>query len=84
MNTLSFFLILRYVLSLFFGLPIIVKVGAPIMLGYWFFLQLISGATSLSDSASGGVAFWAHVGGFIAGLIIAKFLRVERVVEGEA
>ena len=68
----------------FFGLPIIVKVGAPIMLGYWFFLQLISGATSLSDSASGGVAFWAHVGGFIAGLIIAKFLRVERVVEGEA
>ena len=54
------------------------------MLGYWFFLQLISGATSLSDSASGGVAFWAHVGGFIAGLIIAKFLRVERVVEGEA
>ena len=67
----------------FFGLPIIIKIGAPIMLGYWFFLQIISGATSLNMSNVGGVAFWAHVGGFITGLIIAKFLRVEHVVEGE-
>jgi len=67
----------------FFGLPMIIRVGAPIMLGYWFFLQLISGATSLQDTGVGGVAFWAHVGGFIAGLVIAKFLKAEHVVEGE-
>lgn len=67
----------------FFGLPIIVSVGAPIMLGYWFFLQLISGATSINTSNLGGVAFWAHVGGFIAGLLLAKLMRTEHVVEGE-
>lgn len=73
----------------FFGLPLIIKVGAPIMLGYWFFLQIISGATSLNMSEAGGVAFWAHVGGFVTGLVIAKLVGgakrvvVERSLEGK-
>lgn len=66
----------------FFGIPLIVKIGAPIMLGYWFFLQLISGATAINLS-TGGVAFWAHVGGFLAGVVIAKFLPAETAIEGE-
>ncbi len=48
---------------------------AWIVLGYWFLLQFLSGtATSIaySSRSSGGVAFWAHVGGFAAGLILIK------------
>lgn len=41
------------------------------MLGYWFFIQLVSGL--VSNSEMGGVAFWAHIGGFVAGLVLIKF-----------
>ena len=46
-----------------------VTVPAWFMLGYWFAVQLLSGI--VTDSA-GGVAFWAHVGGFVAGVIFIK------------
>jgi len=52
-----------------------IYVPAWIMLGYWFALQFLSGAaTSLvyEGRSVGGVAFWAHVGGFIAGAIMIK------------
>jgi membrane associated rhomboid family serine protease len=44
-------------------------VPAYAMLGYWFLLQLLGGIPALSG-AGGGVAFWAHIGGFLAGLIL--------------
>ncbi len=50
---------------------------AWVMLGYWFLMQFVSGAaTSLAaySDARGGVAFWAHVGGFIAGIVLIKLL----------
>ena len=50
---------------------------AWIVLGYWFLLQFLSGtATSIaySSPSGGGVAFWAHVGGFVAGLILIKIM----------
>ena len=53
----------------------VIYVPAWIMLGYWFALQFLSGAaTSLvyEGRSVGGVAFWAHVGGFIAGVIMIK------------
>jgi membrane associated rhomboid family serine protease len=46
-----------------------VVVPAFFMLGYWFVLQLISGA--FTSSVGGGVAFWAHVGGFAAGFLFS-------------
>ena len=46
-------------------------VPAFAMLGYWFFLQLASGIPALQD-AGGGVAFWAHAGGFIAGVLLVR------------
>lgn len=51
-------------------------VPAWITLGVWFGLQLFSGATTPTDG--GGVAYWAHVGGFVAGLMLAlpMFLRL--------
>jgi len=50
---------------------------AWIFLGYWFLLQFLSGtATSIAvtSSGSGGIAFWAHVGGFVAGIMLIKVL----------
>ncbi len=50
---------------------------AWVMLGYWFLMQFVSGAaTSMAaySDARGGVAFWAHVGGFIAGIVLIKLV----------
>ena len=41
----------------------------------WFLLQLLQGLLSVGLHAVGGVAWWAHIGGFVAGLAIAAFLR---------
>ena len=54
-------------IPLFFFLRI-VAIPAVFLLGFWFILQVISGAQSLESS--GGVAFFAHIGGFLAGLIL--------------
>jgi len=48
---------------------------AWIVLGYWFIVQFFSGAaTSIAytNQSTGGVAFWAHVGGFVAGILLIK------------
>ena len=49
-------------------------VPAALMLGYWFFIQLIAGTTSLGGEG-GGVAFWAHAGGFLAGMVLCFLFR---------
>ncbi len=51
----------------------LVAVPAVLVLGFWFVLQLIDGFASLglTTEASGGTAFWAHIGGFLAGLAMA-------------
>jgi len=61
----------------FFGFASVVEISAPFMLGYWFLLQVLSGAVSLSyiSDAAGGVAFFAHIGGFVAGLLITIILK---------
>ena len=51
----------------------LVTVPAVILLGLWFLLQLVS-ATSAAPGEP-GVAFWAHVGGFIAGMVLVLVLR---------
>jgi membrane associated rhomboid family serine protease len=50
----------------------VIEVPAIIILGLWFLLQFLSGASSIttSQAASGGVAWWAHIGGFIAGILL--------------
>ncbi|KKR30609.1 hypothetical protein A2715_00285 [Candidatus Woesebacteria bacterium RIFCSPHIGHO2_01_FULL_39_32] len=52
-----------------------VNIPASIMLLYWFITQLFSGVGSIAIAQTGGVAFWAHVGGFASGWIIAKLYR---------
>ena len=59
-------------------------VPAFLMLGYWFLIQVLAGIPSLASEA-GGVAFWAHVGGFLAGvLLIPVFSKPARVAAHRA
>jgi len=53
----------------------ILLVPAWVMIGLWFLLQLVSGFSTLGGEDMGGVAFWAHVGGFIAGAILVFLFR---------
>jgi membrane associated rhomboid family serine protease len=55
----------------------IVTVPAWILLGFWFGMQLFSGLTTGAESP--GVAFWAHVGGFVAGIVLFLLIRTRRV-----
>jgi membrane associated rhomboid family serine protease len=53
---------------------------AWVMLIYWMFLQVLGGVTSIG-AKGGGVAFWAHLGGFLAGVVLVKvFERRDRVM----
>jgi membrane associated rhomboid family serine protease len=55
-------------------IPLFLPIPAIIFIGLWFLGQLLSGTTSLmlSNSAT-GIAFWAHIGGFIGGLLLYRF-----------
>lgn len=55
-----------------------VELPAFLFLGFWFFIQFMQGSISLvvvDGKAAGGVAWWAHIGGFAAGVILIRFFR---------
>jgi rhomboid family protein len=54
-----------------------VEIPALFLLGYWFLIQFVTGFQMLAieTATAGGVAWWAHVGGFIAGIFLAIILR---------
>jgi membrane associated rhomboid family serine protease len=56
-----------------------IAVPAFLMLGYWFLLQLLGGVPALG-SEEGGVAFWAHAGGFIAGAALILLFKDDELV----
>jgi membrane associated rhomboid family serine protease len=47
-----------------------------LLLGYWFLIQFVAGFAMLSiqTATAGGVAWWAHIGGFVCGLLLALVL----------
>ena len=53
----------------------LIPVPAYLILGYWFVLQFLEGVGQLGTAARGGVAFWAHIGGFLIGLGITAMVR---------
>jgi membrane associated rhomboid family serine protease len=54
----------------------LLRVPAVIVLGFWFLLQLVDGLASLGTTATnGGVAVFAHIGGFVLGLVVGVGLR---------
>lgn len=68
-----------HVRTLVFLGPIILlpRIPAMFLIGFWFVTQLISGLGALTERTqqTGGVAFWAHIGGFVAGLVLALLFR---------
>ena len=57
-----------------------IALPAWVMLIYWAFLQFVGGLSSVVAEEGGGVAFWAHLGGFVAGVVLVKlFERRDRV-----
>lgn len=53
----------------------IARLPAVLVLGMWFVLQLFQGTLSLGMAQLGGVAFWAHIGGFVFGMLAGPLLR---------
>jgi membrane associated rhomboid family serine protease len=64
-------------LILVFILPWFIEIPAVVWIGGWIAIQLLNGLLSISSAveALGGVAYWAHLGGFLAGLILVWPLR---------
>jgi membrane associated rhomboid family serine protease len=54
------------------------RIPALIILGYWFVIQFLSGVSTLGDINQGGVAWWAHIGGFILGMFLVWGMRQQR------
>ena len=55
------------------------ELPAALFLGIWFLIQWVQGLTSIGEVADvGGVAFWAHVGGFVSGMALSAILRTRR------
>jgi len=58
-----------------------VELPALLVLGFWFVIQLLNGTASLGaefSGAAGGVAWWAHIGGFVAGIVLVLLLAPRR------
>jgi membrane associated rhomboid family serine protease len=73
-------------LVFFFGFITIINIPAWLVLIYWFITQVFSGTFSIAPSQidQGGIAYFAHIGGFVTGWIIAQFFHQtnKKVIEG--
>jgi membrane associated rhomboid family serine protease len=58
-------------------IPLFFELPSFIFIGIWFILQLWSGALSIG-ARSGGIAFWAHIGGFVSGIVLYKFFLTKK------
>jgi len=58
------------------GIPVVIQLPAIVFIGLWFLYQLFMGMLSLALPFPyfSGVAFWAHIGGFIGGIILPKLI----------
>jgi membrane associated rhomboid family serine protease len=62
--------------AVFFIFILFTDIPAWVMLIYWFAIQLFSGVGSLGEAqaSQGGTAFFAHIGGFIAGIVLVNLM----------
>jgi membrane associated rhomboid family serine protease len=58
-----------------------IAIPAFVMLGYWIVLQLLSSLSSLGARQTGGTAFFAHIGGFAAGLVLIRLFARREYLE---
>jgi rhomboid family protein len=61
------------ILTFFF--VFLIPVPAILILGYWFVIQFLEGVGGVGMGSTGGVAIWAHIGGFLIGVLIAMVVR---------
>lgn len=54
---------------------LVFRLPAVVFLGLWFFFQFVRGLAAVGDASMGGVAWWAHIGGFVAGLVLVGVFR---------
>ena len=54
----------------------VVELPAMLVLGFWFLVQLLNGTASVvvATETAGGIAWWAHIGGFLAGVLLILML----------
>jgi len=55
----------------------VIYIPALVFLGIWFVLQLLSGTAGVGQAGQ-SVAFWAHIGGFVAGMLLVKLFATEK------
>jgi membrane associated rhomboid family serine protease len=67
----------RVLLTLFYFIRV-VQMPAIVVLGFWFILQLFNGLAAITASSSGGVAWFAHIGGFLVGALVGLATRGDR------
>jgi len=62
-------------------IPFLVNLPAFLYLGFWFLIQVLSGTLSLaSHGEGGGVAWWAHIGGFATGMVLLPIFRNRKLL----
>lgn len=61
----------------------VMRLPAFLVLGYWIALQLLLGFAQLGGGYGAGVAVWAHIGGFLAGLLTVRFFEREQLVRAK-
>ena len=54
---------------------LVVRLPALVFLGIWFAFQFVRGLAAIGDASMGGVAWWAHIGGFVAGVVLINIFR---------
>lgn len=60
----------------------ITRISATILIGLWILFQFVSGLFALGEPDRSGVAYWAHIGGFVAGFIIIWMYQRSRGAAG--
>ncbi len=56
-----------------------IRVPAYIVLGFWFLNQLTNGLGTIGLDTTGGVAWFAHIGGFLAGIVLERVFKLIRL-----
>jgi membrane associated rhomboid family serine protease len=66
-------------IPLFIYFPV-VEIPAFFFLGFWFIMQFLQGTASLGGEAAGGIAWWAHAGGFLVGAVALPIFLIARKI----
>jgi membrane associated rhomboid family serine protease len=56
----------------------LIELPAALVLGFWFLIQFFQGTASIGIGFTHGVAYWAHVGGFVTGLLLIRLIPARR------